>query len=85
MVPCLSQDALYQVPSKSKLDHEGEGAIHTSEVAENCRLASPEAATSTAAAEARSPKVKMFRSQGIILVSALIPDLDKVLDHQVKG
>ena len=26
-----------------------------------------------------------FRSQGIILVSALIPYLDKVLDHQVKG
>ena len=37
-----------------------------------------------AAAEARSPKVKMLRSQGILLVSGVIPDLDKVFGHQLK-
>ena len=38
-----------------------------------------------AAAEARSPKVKMLRPQGILLVSGVIPDLGKVFAHQMKG
>ena len=70
---------------KAKLDHKGEGAIHTSEVAVNGRSASPWAAAVPAAAEARSPKVNMLRSQGIFLVSGVIPDLDKVFDDQFKG
>ena len=48
-------------------------------------LVSPWAAAVPAAAEMRSPKVKMLRSQGILLVSGVIPDLDKVFDHQLKG
>ena len=75
---------LYQVPPRTKLNHEVGGAIHTSEVAVNGRSASPWAAAGTAAAEARSPKVNMLRSQGIFLVSGVIPDLDKVFDHQLK-
>ena len=70
---------------KAKLDHEVEDAIHTSEVAVNGRSASPWAAAVPAAAEARSPKVKMLRPQGILLVSGVIPDPDKVFDYQLKG
>ena len=70
---------------KAKLDHEVEGAIHTSEVAVNGRSASPSAIAVPAAAEARSPKVKMLGSQGILRVSGVIPDLGKVFAHQMKG
>ena len=70
---------------KAKLDHKGEGEIHTSEVAVNGRSASPWAAAGTAAAEARSRKVKMLRSQDILIVSGAIPDLDKVFDQQLRG
>ena len=76
---------LHQMVPKAKLDHEVEGAIHTSEVAVNGRSASPWAAAVPAAAEARSPKVKMLGSQGILRVSGVIPDLGKVFAHQMKG
>ena len=51
----------------------------------NDRSASSWGAAVPAAAEARSPKVKIIRSQGILLVSGVIPDLDKVFDHQMGG
>ena len=76
---------LHQMAPRRRLDHKVEGAVHTPEVAVNCRSASPWAAAVPAAAEARSPKVKMLRSQGILLVSGVIPDLGKVFAHQVKG
>ena len=49
---------LHQMAPRTKLNHEVEGAIHTSEVAVNGRSASPKASAGTAAAEARSPKVQ---------------------------
>ena len=58
---------LYQVPPRTKLNHEVEGAIHTSEVAVNGRSASPWAAAGTAAARVRSSKVYGLRSKGILL------------------
>ena len=76
---------LYQVPPRTKLNHEVEGAIHTSEVAVNGRSASPWAAAGTAAARVRSSKVYGLRSKGILLAKEGNGDLSEVSGEHHKA
>ena len=62
-----------------------EGAIHTSEVAVNGRLASPWAAAGTAAARVRSSKVYGLRSKGILLAKEGNGDLCEVSGEHHKA
>ena len=76
---------LYQVPPRTKLNHEVGGAIHTSEVAVNGRSASPWAAAGTAAARVRSSKVYGLRSKGILLAKEGNGDLSEVSGEHHKA
>ena len=76
---------LYQVPPRTKLNHEVGGAIHTSEVAVNGRSASPWAAAGTAAARVRSSKVYGLRSKGILLAKEGKGDLSEVSGEHHKA
>ena len=76
---------LYQVPPRTKLNHEVGGAIHTSEVAVNARSASPWAAAGTAAARVRSSKVYGLRSKGILLAKEGNGDLSEVSGEHHKA
>ena len=75
----------YQVPLRTKLNHEVGGAIHTSEVAVNGRSASPWAAAGTAAARVRSSKVYGLRSKGILLAKEGNGDLSEVSGEHHKA
>ena len=76
---------IYQVPPRTKLNHEVGGAIHTSEVAVNGRSASPWAAAGTAAARVRSSKVYGLRSKGILLAKEGNGDLSEVSGEHHKA
>ena len=76
---------LHQMAPRSKLNHEVEGAIHTSEVAVNGRSASPWAAADTAAARVRSSKVYGLRSKGILLAKEGNGDLSEVSGEHHKA
>ena len=76
---------LHQMAPRTKLNHEVEGAIHTSEVAVNGRSASPWAAAGTAAARVRSSKVYGLRSKGILLAKEGNGDLSEVSGEHHKA
>ena len=76
---------LHQMAPRKRLDHEVEGAIHTSEVAMNGQSASPWAAAGTAAARVRSSKVYGLRSKGILLAREGNDDLSEVSGEHHKA
>ena len=76
---------LHLMGPRTSLDHEVEGAIHTSEVAVNGRSASPWAAAGTAAARVRSSKVYGLRSKGILLAKEGNGDLSEVSGEHHKA
>ena len=76
---------LHQMAPRTKLNHEVEGAIHTSKVAVNGRSASPWAAAGTAAARVRSSKVYGLRSKGILLAKEGNGDLSEVSGEHHKA
>ena len=76
---------LHQMAPRTKLNHEVEGAIHTSKVAVNGRSASPWAAAGTAAARVRSSKVYSLGSKGILLARGGNGDLSEVSGEHHKA
>ena len=76
---------LQQMAPRIKLNREVDGAVHTSKVAVNGRLASPWAAAVPTAARARSSKVYALKSKGILRARGGNGDLNQVSGEHYKA